>query len=58
MNKYASKRSVAERGVRVSPDVRFSDPKSINLNEVFKELGADVILKPTDQGSSVSNFCN
>ena len=56
MNKYASKRSVAERGVRVSADVRFTDPKTINPNEVCKDLGEDVILKPTDQGSSVALF--
>ena len=56
MNKHASKKSVAERGVRVSPDIPFSDPRSINPNEICKQLGPDLILKPTDQGSSVALF--
>ena len=56
INKHASKRSVAEKGVRVSPDIRFSDPRSINPKEICEELGTDLILKPTDQGSSVALF--
>ena len=47
---------MAERGVRVSPDIRFSDPRSINPKEICEELGTDLILKPTDQGSSVALF--
>lgn len=56
MDKNASKQMVSESGVRVSEDVCFKDPCSINLQEIFQLLGKNLILKPTDQGSSVALY--
>ena len=56
MDKNASKQMVSESGVRVSEDVCFKDPCSINLQEIFQSLGKNLILKPTDQGSSVALY--
>ena len=39
-----------------SEDVCFKDPCSINLQEIFQLLGKNLILKPTDQGSSVALY--
>lgn len=56
MNKNASKKTVSARGVRVSNDFCFTDPQVINCDELCKNLGHDLILKPTDQGSSVALY--
>ena len=56
MNKNASKQVVSGSGVRVSGDVCFTDPESINAKEICESLGEDLILKPTDQGSSVALY--
>ena len=47
---------VSGSGVRVSGDVCFRDPESINAKEICESLGEDLILKPTDQGSSVALY--
>ncbi len=56
MNKGRAKRIVAEAGVRVAEDLLFEDPGSLDPQEVCRSLGADLILKPTDQGSSVALY--
>ncbi len=56
MNKSLSKKTVAASGVPVSDDFCFTDPRSIDLTEICQTLGQDLILKPTDQGSSVALY--
>ncbi len=56
MNKVEAKRKVMDSGVRVSPDFFFTDPKKLDLSEILKKLGPDLVLKPTDQGSSVALY--
>jgi len=53
MNKYLSKRVVRESGVRIAPDVEFSNPSDLDLAKVLSDLGHNLIIKPVDQGSSV-----
>ena len=47
---------VQAEGVRVAKDIFFNDPNEMDLREIHQELGPDLILKPTDQGSSVALF--
>ena len=54
MDKHLSKEAVRTAGVRVSPDLLFSDPSSVDVEQTMSELGPDLVLKPTDQGSSVA----
>ena len=54
MDKHLSKEAVREAGVRVSPDLLFSDPSSVDVERAVAELGPHLVLKPTDQGSSVA----
>ena len=54
MDKHLSKEAVREAGVRVSPDLLFSDPSSVEVERTIAKLGPDLVLKPTDQGSSVA----
>jgi D-alanine-D-alanine ligase len=54
MDKHLSKEAVREAGVRVSPDLLFSDPTSVDVEQTVTELGPDLVMKPTDQGSSVA----
>ena len=54
MDKHLSKEAVREAGVRVSPDLLFSDPSSVDVERTVAELGPHLVLKPTDQGSSVA----
>jgi D-alanine-D-alanine ligase len=54
MDKHLSKEAVRDAGVRVSPDHLFSDPSSVDVDRAVSELGPHLVLKPTDQGSSVA----
>ena len=54
MDKHLSKEAVRKAGVRVSPDLLFSDPTSVDVEQTVTELGPDLVMKPTDQGSSVA----
>jgi len=56
MNKGKAKQVVGEMGVRGAEDFYFQDPSAVEPAEIVASLGADVILKPTDQGSSVALF--
>jgi D-alanine-D-alanine ligase len=56
MDKFESKKAVAKSGVRVAPDVVFHHPSEVNIPEVLSSLGQDLIIKPTDQGSSVALY--
>ena len=49
MDKHLSKEAVREAGVRVSPDLLFSDPSSVEVERTIAKLGPDLVLKPTDQ---------
>ena len=49
MDKHLSKEAVREAGVRVSPDLLFSDPSSVGVERAVAELGPHLVLKPTDQ---------
>jgi D-alanine-D-alanine ligase len=56
MDKFESKKTVAQAGVRVAPDFAFNHPKDVDSTEVLSSLGQDLIIKPTDQGSSVALY--
>lgn len=56
MDKHLSKEAVRDAGVRVSPDLLFSDPSSVDADLAVSELGPHLVLKPTDQGSSVALY--
>ena len=56
MDKHESKDVVRDAGIRVAQDIVFSDPKEIDPDQVLSELGQDLVLKPTDQGSSVALY--
>jgi len=56
MDKALAKRAVVEAGVTVSDAIVFQDPTSLNATEAIEELGSNMILKPTDQGSSVALY--
>jgi len=54
MNKAWAKDKASALGLRVPRDLRFSDPAALDPAEVTAKLGERLILKPTDQGSSVA----
>ncbi len=56
MDKALAKKAVAQVGVAVSDALVFNDPDSINTGEIIEELGPNLVLKPTDQGSSVALY--
>jgi D-alanine-D-alanine ligase len=56
MDKSAAKTCVESEGVRVSQDICFQNPNVIDVEKVCAELGTEMILKPTDQGSSVALY--
>ncbi|MDC0157371.1 D-alanine--D-alanine ligase [Verrucomicrobia bacterium] len=56
MDKHLSKEVVRDAGVRVARDLVFIDPKEVEVDRVLSELGPDLVLKPTDQGSSVALY--
>ncbi|MBU61703.1 MAG: D-alanine--D-alanine ligase [Opitutae bacterium] len=53
MEKHLAKNRVWEAGVRVAPGRFFRDLNEVSASEVIATLGNDLIIKPTDQGSSV-----
>ncbi|SVE00076.1 uncharacterized protein METZ01_LOCUS452930, partial [marine metagenome] len=53
MDKHRAKNRVWEAGVRVAPGRFFRDPGEVSANELVANLGPDLVVKPTDQGSSV-----
>jgi D-alanine-D-alanine ligase len=53
MDKTLTKQAAAGRGVTIAPAIVFSADKKPAPERVVAELGADVVLKPNDQGSSV-----
>lgn len=56
MDKVRAKQVVEAEGVRVAKDIFFTDPNELDLKLIHQELGPDLILKPTDQGSSVALY--
>ena len=56
MDKSAAKSCVANEGVRVARDICFKSPIDIDVDNILAELGQEMILKPTDQGSSVALY--
>lgn len=53
MDKVLTKRAAAKRGVGGAKDLVFSANKKPSAEEVLSLLGEQLVLKPTDQGSSV-----
>ncbi len=53
MDKVRTKRAAATRGVVGADDIVFSAEKKPTPGEVIAKLGEQLVLKPTDQGSSV-----
>lgn len=56
MNKSLTKTRVAQEGVRIPRGFDFNNPQELNVDELLSMLGDELIIKPTDQGSSVSLF--
>ena len=56
MDKVRSKQVVKKAGVRVSADCFFTDPSTVVVDDILHTLGPDLVLKPTDQGSSVALY--
>lgn len=56
MHKANAKKRVLADGVRVASGIEFFDPAELDASEVVQKLGKELIIKPTDQGSSVSLF--
>ena len=53
MEKHLAKNRVWEAGVRVAPGRFFRDLSEVSASDLVATLGNDLIVKPTDQGSSV-----
>ncbi|MFT3782331.1 MAG: D-alanine--D-alanine ligase [Nibricoccus sp.] len=53
MDKVLTKRAAAARGVGGAKDIVFAANKKPSPDQVLAALGEQVVLKPTDQGSSV-----
>jgi D-alanine-D-alanine ligase len=58
MDKTLTKRAAAERGVRIGAGVSFEAASVPSAKSLDSELGAEVVLKPNDQGSSVGLTIN
>jgi D-alanine-D-alanine ligase len=56
IDKARAKDRVSGVGVRVPRGIEFNDPQALNLDEVIAQLGLELIIKPMDQGSSVSLY--
>ena len=56
MHKADAKKRVAQNGVRVPKGLEFQNPEELETHEVLSMLGSELIIKPTDQGSSVSLY--
>ena len=53
MDKTLTKQAAATRGVQIAKGIVFAASKKPSPDQVIAELGAEVVLKPNDQGSSV-----
>lgn len=54
MDKVRTKRACEGReGVQLAPDIVFTAPDRPDAKDVVAKLGGELVLKPTDQGSSV-----
>ena len=53
MDKHRAKNRVWEAGVQVAPGRFFREPQEISVDEMIANLGPELVVKPTDQGSSV-----
>ena len=53
MDKNRAKNRVWEAGLRVAPGRFFRDPAEVSAGDLIDSLGPDLIVKPTNQGSSV-----
>jgi D-alanine-D-alanine ligase len=53
MDKTATKQAAAKQGVRVAKGIRFSAESKPTADVVIAELGANVVVKPNAEGSSV-----
>lgn len=53
MNKIASKRRVEKHGVRVAPDVHFTESNKPSAAEVIAKLGNEIVVKPVCEGSTL-----
>lgn len=53
MNKYLSKKMLASEGINVVPFLKLDHEKQMSYQEISKELGPDLIIKPNENGSSV-----
>jgi D-alanine-D-alanine ligase len=58
MDKTLTKRAAAKRGVRIGAGVSFEAESAPSAESLVAELGAEVVLKPNDQGSSVGLTIN
>lgn len=56
MDKARAKKRVSQVGVRVPRGIAFHDYRDLDSNEIISKLGDQLIIKPIDQGSSVSLF--
>jgi D-alanine-D-alanine ligase len=53
MDKTLTKQAAATRGVKIAKGIVFAASKKPSPDQIAAELGAEVVLKPNDQGSSV-----
>jgi D-alanine-D-alanine ligase len=53
MDKTLTKQAAAARGVKIARGIVFNAAKKPEPPEITTQLGAEVVLKPNDQGSSV-----
>lgn len=58
MDKTLTKRAAAKRGVRIGAGISFEATSAPSAESLVAELGAEVVLKPNDQGSSVGLTIN
>jgi D-alanine-D-alanine ligase len=56
MDKARAKEDVFSEGVRIPRGIQFKDPTSLDAEEVLSSFGCELIIKPIDQGSSVSLY--
>jgi D-alanine-D-alanine ligase len=56
MDKVATKRAMRAAGVPAIPEVAFAGDAKPTASELIASLGEEIVLKPSDQGSSVGLF--
>ena len=56
IDKAKAKEEVFSEGVRSSQGIHFKDPSSLDADEIISSFGNELIIKPVDQGSSVSLY--